>query len=133
MKFLKRAYQVLLPLSVVVLGVLLYMEHQTRELAVTGARLDTLELHLRNVETQADAVGLPRVQEELASARQYFRMALDAYREQDFRVARIHIHNTMWDLDIATRLLHAELAPKPTKPAEAPEKDDGRMEVPNKV
>lgn len=127
MKFLKRAYQVALPLSVLVLGVLLYSEYQTRELAVTGARLDTLELHLRNVETQAAAFGLPRVQEEAAAARQYFRLAVDAYRKKDFRVARIHIHNTMWDLDVATRLLKVDIMP----PQKAEKPNDGREETPN--
>lgn len=132
MKFFKRAYQVLLPVSVLVLGFLLYCEYQTRELAVTGARIDTLELHLRNLEMQADVARLPRVQEEVASARKYFAWAIEAYRKRDFRIARIHIHNTMWDLDIATRLLRVDLTtPKQPEQPELLKPDDGRQEAPN--
>jgi hypothetical protein len=105
MKLLSRLYQVLLPVCILVLGYCLYAEYQTRELAVTGARIDSIELHLRHVECMANALELKDVQQELRGARRYFEMAVKAYRKKDFEVARIHIHNTMWDLDIATHLL----------------------------
>lgn len=120
MTFLKRAYQVVLPASVLLLGFLLYQEHQMRELAVTGARLDAIELHLRHVETMANALELPEVKNKAQSARAYFERALTAYREKDFRITRIHIHNTMWDLDIATTVLLVR-----TAPPEVPDKDGG--------
>lgn len=118
MNFLKRAYQVVLPGSVLLLAFLLYQEHQTRELAVTGARLDALELHWRLVQALSNAVNLTEVQPQIARAREHLDRALGAYRQRDFRVTRNFIHNAMWDLDVATTVLIVR-----TAPPETPEKN----------
>lgn len=111
MNFIKRAYQVALPGAVLLLAFLLYQEHQTRELAVTGARLDALELHWRHVQALANAVNLTEVKDQSERARSSLDRAMQAYRRKDFRVARIHIHNAMWDLDIVTTVLIVRTAP----------------------
>lgn len=113
MTFLKRTYHVLLPLSVLLLGYLLYSEYQTREIAVTGARLDHVGSQLWQAELMANVTKNQDVlkilngkdNSQFPCARDYFGMAIQAYRKKDFRVARIHIHNTMHELEIATTLL----------------------------
>ncbi|MBY0359892.1 MAG: hypothetical protein K2W82_17950 [Candidatus Obscuribacterales bacterium] len=112
-QFWSRLYRFMLPFTVVVLCYLLYQEYQTREIAVTGARLETIFIQLRNTETLANATGNKEAlkhlyvhgQSQYPGANEYFERAKEAYLKKDFALARIHITNTMHMLDRATREL----------------------------
>ncbi|MBX9690216.1 MAG: hypothetical protein K2X27_26120 [Candidatus Obscuribacterales bacterium] len=120
METLKLVTHILVLAAIPVLAVLLFWEYRTRELAVTGARLDMIELQLRQVETLANLSKNADVLKEIngdekhqfPSARDQMNWAIKAYSERDFNRARIHIHNLMFKLDYATALLLNESRPK---------------------
>lgn len=113
-QFWSRLYRFMLPFTVVVLCYLLYQEYQTREIAVTGARLETIFVQLRHTETLAHTTGNKEALKHLYAhgqnnqypgANDYFEWAKEAYLKKDFARARTNITNTMYMIDRATREL----------------------------